>query len=495
MDDPAAFFSSSAASQDPIALYHNSLSDDYQDFRYPPGLAPLLPLPEDGNLTYNYGNRPASMAASFVIPDSTIQPQPPFHPPSYNYATQSGTMVQSSAMPDSTTEQQPFFPSYPFVPDRPTIQNEYLSRHIAPATSGAQDQAFQGMSNMTVEQRPLLLPGQTFIPINSPFQREYTSSEIREGSMPLCPGETCRGAEVDVIDQVPSRRIRTVPSTQRPVRKPKRGRLRPTERPPPKQAPPPEQALPPEPAPPSTAVQSKFIPKSTTDSLNEEAKNSLRTYFLMTKPIQSKDDNAHIDNLAIDLTTTYFHESFSKFPPYWNILQLIAYAEGDWLNENAGEFRKMGLCTLHETVDSFKKVAHVSIKDSYEMRLSVHEHGSPSHWICKVDELLVGWTFTDAPMLVSNQYSTLQTAFEILNRSKANSCSAYSTIPCSRLLCAKSYGHPQANLLARSCPELKILIHSLHTPLQSHAGRSTASRDDVSPILWRTSMVDIMKMR
>jgi len=141
-------------------------------------------------------------------------------------------MVQPPAMPDSTTEQQPFFPSYPFVPDRPTIQNEYLSRHIAPATSGAQDQAFQGMSNMTVEQRPLLLPGQTFIPINSPFQREYVSSEIREGSMPLRPGETRRGAEVNVIDQVPSRRIRTVPSTQRPVRKPKRGRLRPTERPP-----------------------------------------------------------------------------------------------------------------------------------------------------------------------------------------------------------------------------------------------------------------------
>ena len=95
-------------------------------------------------------------------------------------------------------------------------------------------------------------------------------------------------------------------------------------------------------------------------------------------------------------------------------------------------FRKMGLRTLHEITDHFKTVARLLIEHSYEIWVPIWETGDP-YLVHKVDELLVGWTFTDAPMLVSNR-SILQTDSDILNRSKTNTWSAYSTTLRSQVL-------------------------------------------------------------
>ncbi|KAI6142877.1 hypothetical protein BKA82DRAFT_4516345 [Pisolithus tinctorius] len=242
-----------------------------------------------------------------------------------------------------------------------------------------------------------------------PRDRVFSAHVAMAGDRPNRRGEVARGEEFDHIHIVPDRE-RPAQNSTRPTKHVHLPVL-PTDDPPAANTP----TLVPIDLQPTATTR---IPDYVVKRFKDEAKKELRRYFMMERPIRTTADSKYIEDLAIRLAEGIFGSSGRA-----------------WLDskKNMKTFRDNARHTLHEVTSTFKTVARLTLKDSYNLRVPIdapHTTWIAETWRTSVEPLLVGWDFVDEEVLLP----TGQTVSGFFN------CCAVSTIiheavfsPCRKL--------------------------------------------------------------
>ncbi|KAI6142882.1 hypothetical protein BKA82DRAFT_4018076 [Pisolithus tinctorius] len=180
---------------------------------------------------------------------------------------------------------------------------------------------------------------------------------------PTGGGEVARGEELDCIHIVPDR--------ERPVSK-----LHPADQARPLTRPP-TRRLPCSHTPTLVPIDlqptaTMHIPDYVVKRFKDEAKKELRRYFMMERPIRTTADSKYIKDLAIRLAEAYSGPQA----------------------KNMKTFRDKARHTLHKVTSTFKTVARLTLKDSYNLRVPIdvpHTTWIAETWRTSVEPLLVGW--------------------------------------------------------------------------------------------------------